>query len=88
MNVFLRYFLLRAFKNMRRNLFPNLTTIGIITMSMLIFSTFSLIAFNLTSFLRTWEDKIEIVAYLKKNTPSSDVETLLRKPVCSKGSSL
>jgi cell division transport system permease protein len=63
---------------MRGNLFPNLTTIGIITLSMLIFSTFSLIAFNLSSFLRIWEDKIEIVAYLKKNTSSSDVDDLLR----------
>ena len=75
---FLRYFLLRAFKNMRGNLFPNLTTIGIITLSMLIFSTFSLIAFNLSSLLKIWEDKIEIVAYLKKNMSSSDVDDLLR----------
>ncbi|MEI9474952.1 MAG: permease-like cell division protein FtsX [Deltaproteobacteria bacterium] len=75
---FLRYFLLRAFKNMRGNLFPNLTTIGIITLSMLIFSTFSLIAFNLSSFLKIWEDKIEIVAYLKKNMSSIDVDDLLR----------
>ena len=78
MMFFLRYFLLRAFKNMRGNLFPNLTTIGIITLSMLIFSTFSLIAFNLSSFLKIWEDKIEIVTYLKKNTSSSDVDDLLR----------
>jgi cell division transport system permease protein len=75
---FLRYFLLRALNNMKGNLFPNLTTIGIITLSMLIFSTFSLIAFNLTSFLRIWEDKIEIIAYLKKTTSSGDVDTLLR----------
>jgi cell division transport system permease protein len=75
---FLRYFLSRAFKNMRGNLFPNLTTIGIITLSMLIFSTFSLIAFNLSSFLKIWEDKIEIVAYLKKNMSSRDVNDLLR----------
>jgi len=75
---FLRYFLLRAIKNMRGNLFPNLTTIGIITLSMLIFSTFSLIAFNLSSFLKIWENKIEIVAYLKKNMTSRDVNDLLR----------
>jgi cell division transport system permease protein len=78
MMFFLRYFLLRAFKNMKGNLFPNLTTIGIITLSMLIFSTFSLIAFNLSSFLKIWEDKIEIVTYLKKDTSSSDVDDLLR----------
>jgi cell division transport system permease protein len=74
----LRYFFMRAFKNMKGNLFPNLTTIGIITLSMLIFSTFSLIAFNLSSYLKIWEDKIEIIAYLKKNTAPGDVEDLLR----------
>ena len=51
---------------MRGNLFPNLTTIAIIGISMLLFSSFSLIAHNLTSFLRIWEDKMEVIAYLKK----------------------
>jgi cell division transport system permease protein len=46
---------------------------------MLIFSTFTLIAFNLTSFLKIWEDKIEIIAYLKKETPLKEVESLLKK---------
>jgi cell division transport system permease protein len=64
---------------MRGNLFPNLITIGIIAVSMLIFSTFALLAFNLTNFLKIWEDKIEVVAYLKRGTPSSEVEPLLKK---------
>ncbi len=55
---------------MRRNLFPNVTTIGVITISVLIFSAFSLIAFNLASFLKIWEDKIEVIAYLKRKTPA------------------
>jgi cell division transport system permease protein len=63
---------------MKGNLFPNLTTITIIGISMLIFSSFSLIAFNLTSFLKIWEDKIEVVAYLKKGIPLSEVEQLLK----------
>jgi cell division transport system permease protein len=63
---------------MKGNLFPNLTTIAIIGISMLIFSSFSLIAFNLTSFLKMWEDKIEVIAYLRKGTPLSEVEELLR----------
>jgi cell division transport system permease protein len=63
---------------MKGNLFPNLTTIAIIGISMLIFSSFSLIAFNLTSFLKIWEDKIEVIAYLKKGIPLSDVEKLLK----------
>ena len=76
---FLQYVMRRTFQNMKGNLFPNLITIGIIVISMLIFSTFSLLAFNLTNFLKIWEDKIEILAYLKQGTPSSEVEPLLKK---------
>ena len=75
---FLRYVIRRAFQNMKGNLFPNLTTIAIIGISMLIFSSFSLIASNLTSFLKMWEDKIEVIAYLRKGIPLSEVEELLR----------
>jgi cell division transport system permease protein len=64
---------------MMGNLFPNLITIGIIGISMLIFSTFTLLAYNLTNFLKNWEDKIEVIAYLKQGTPSSEVEPLLNK---------
>jgi cell division transport system permease protein len=64
---------------MMGNLFPNLITIGIIAISMLIFSTFTLLAYNLTNFLKIWEDKIEVIAYLKRGTPSSEVEPLLDK---------
>jgi cell division transport system permease protein len=64
---------------MMGNLFPNLITIGIIAISMLIFSTFTLLAYNLTNFLKIWEDKIEVVAYLKRGTPSGEVEPLLDK---------
>jgi cell division transport system permease protein len=64
---------------MMGNLFPNLITIGIIAISMLIFSTFTLLAYNLTNFLKSWEDKIEVIAYLKRGTPSSEIEPLLNK---------
>ena len=76
---FLRYVIRRALQNMRGNLFPNLTTIAIIGISMLLFSSFSLIAHNLTSFLRIWEDKIEVIVYLKKGIPMIEVESLLNK---------
>ena len=75
---FLRYFIVRAFRNMKGNLFPNLTSIGIIALSMLLFSVFSLVAFNLSSFLRSWEQKIEIIAYVRKQTSQKEVEDLLR----------
>ena len=76
---FLQNVMRRTFQNMMGNLFPNLITIGIITISMLIFSTFTLLAFNLTNFLKIWEDKIEVIAYLKRGTPTSEVEPLLKK---------
>jgi cell division transport system permease protein len=72
------YMIRRALQNMEGNLFPNLTTIAIIGITMLIFSSFSLIAFNLTAFLKIWEDKIEVIAYLKKGIPLSEVEELLK----------
>jgi cell division transport system permease protein len=77
MRLSLRYMLVRAIQNMRRNLFPNVTTIGVITISVLIFSAFSLIAFNLASFLKIWENKIEVIAYLKRKTHVNEIENLL-----------
>jgi cell division transport system permease protein len=38
-----------------------------------------LLAYNLTNFLKIWEDKIEVIAYLKRGTPSGEVEPLLDK---------
>jgi cell division transport system permease protein len=76
---FLQNVMRRTFQNMMGNLFPNLITIGIIAISMLIFSTFTLLAFNLTNFLKIWEDKIEVIAYLKRGTPTSEVDPLLKK---------
>jgi len=75
---FVQYVIRRALQNIKENLFPNLTAIGIIAISMLIFSAFTLIAFNLASFLKIWEDKIEIIAYLKRETPLKEVESLLK----------
>jgi len=79
MRFFFQYVMRRTLQNMMGNLFPNLITIGIIAISMLIFSTFTLLAYNLTNFLKNWEDKIEVIAYLKQGTPSSEVEPLLNK---------
>ena len=76
---FLRYVIRRALQNIKGNLFPNFTTIAIIGISMLIFSSFSLIAYNLTSFLKVWEEQIEVIAYLKKGIPAREVEELLKK---------
>src|SRR5512143_3218642 len=76
--IFFRYVIIRAFRNMKGSLFSNLTTVGIIGFSMLIFSAFSLIAFNLTAFLKVLEEQIAVIAYLKKGTPLNDVGNLLK----------
>jgi len=75
---FLQYVMRRTFRNIKGNLFPNLSTIGIIAISILIFSAFTLISLNLSSFLKIWENKIEVVAYLEKGTPLKEVEGLLK----------
>jgi len=64
---------------MKGNLFPNLTTIAITGISLLIFSSFSLIAFNLTSLLKVWEEKFEVIVYLKQGTSLGEVESLLKQ---------
>ncbi|MBS3917389.1 MAG: permease-like cell division protein FtsX [Deltaproteobacteria bacterium] len=64
---------------MKGNLFPNMTTIAITGISLLIFSSFSLIAFNLTSLLKVWEEKFEVIVYLKKGTSLGEVESLLKQ---------
>ena len=74
---FFRYVMAKALGNMKGTLVPNLATIGIIALSILIFSAFSLITFNLSTFLKGWEDKIEVVAYLKRKLPSRDIQDLL-----------
>ncbi len=76
---FLGYAMRRALRNMKGNLFTNLTTIAIIGISLLIFLSFSMIAFNLTSILKIWEEKFEVIAYLRKGTSLSEVEAVLRQ---------
>lgn len=76
---FLSYAMRRTLRNMKGNLFPNLTTIAIIGISLLIFLSFSLIAFNLTSLLKIWEEKFEVIAYLKRGTSLNEVEGVLKQ---------
>ena len=85
MRFFLQSVMRRVSQNLRGNLFPNLTTIGIIAISLLIFSAFALVSINLTSFLKIWEDKIEVIAYLKKEIPLKEVEGLLKETRQLKG---
>ncbi|MCX8118826.1 MAG: ABC transporter permease [Desulfobacterota bacterium] len=69
----------RALRNMRGNLFSNLATVTIIGISLLIFLSFSLIAFNLTTLLEKWGERFEVIAYLRGETSLSEVEALLKR---------
>ncbi len=69
----------RTLRNMKGNLFPNLTTIAVIGISLLIFLSFSLIAFNMTSLLKLWEEKFEVIAYLRRGISLGEVEEILRR---------
>lgn len=77
MRYFVWHVVRRAFLNIKGNLYPNFSTVGIIAISMLVFSSFTLIAFNLGSFIKIWEEKIEVMAYLKRGTSIQEVESLL-----------
>lgn len=79
MKSFLRYILIKTLKNMKGNLFPTVTSILVVGISLFIFLTFSLVAFNLGSLLKVWENRFEIVAYLRKGTSIDEVEILLKK---------
>lgn len=74
---FLRYVIRRTLRNMRGKFSLNLSTVGVIAISALIFSSFALVAYNFASFLRIWEEKIEVIAYLKKGLSIKNIEDLL-----------
>ncbi len=79
MKSFLGYVLRKTFRNMKGNLFPTVTSIFTIGTSIFIFLTFSLVAFNLGSLFKVWENRFEVVAYLKKGISTDEIEMLLKR---------
>lgn len=75
--IFIRYVIRRTLRNIRGKFFLNLSAVGVIAISALIFSSFALIAYNFASFLEVWEEKIEVIAYLKKGISIKNTEDLL-----------
>jgi len=75
--IFVRYVVRRTLRNIKGKFFLNLSTVGVIAISALIFSSFALIAYNFASFLEIWEEKIEVIAYLKKGISIKNTEDLL-----------
>ena len=54
----------------------NLITIGIISLSLLVMSTFVLVFLNLRTYLDTWKSQIQVTAYLADALPEEQVESL------------
>jgi len=60
----LSYFIEKAFQNFRNFSVLNLITIAIISLSLLVLSTFLLIFLNLQNYLGSWQKQFQITAYL------------------------
>ena len=60
----LSYFIGKAFQNFRHFFVLNLITIGIISLSLLVLSTFLLAFLNLQSYLGKWKNQFQVTTYL------------------------
>jgi len=72
-------FLRKAYRDIRRNIWINGVSIGIIVFSLLIFSIFLVVLGNLNKLLVHWEGKIQVISYLKDGLSTHDVEHLERR---------
>jgi len=72
------YFLRKAYRDIRRNIWVNGVSIGIIVFTLLIFSIFLLVLINLNKLLVHWEGKIQVISYLKDDISTNEVKHLER----------
>jgi len=79
------YFLRKTYRDIKRNIWINGVSIGIIVFSLLIFSIFLVVLVNLNKFLVHWEDKIQIISYLKDGLSTHEVTHLQRHILDLKG---
>jgi len=73
---YLSYFILRAFQNIRENRFLTMVTVAVITVSMLLFSSFLLIYHNLEASLESWGHDVQVSAYLKDTVLEAEVQNI------------
>lgn len=64
------YFFYQAFQNIRRNVFLNVVTIGIIGISLIFFGAFSTVFLNLNYIIEQWKGKIQVTAYIADGVAS------------------
>lgn len=70
------YLFNRGFQLIRQNLVINVMAVGTVALSFLIFSVFFLVFQNLNGFLRVWEEKIQVIAYLTDDVNEKEIEVI------------
>ncbi|MFZ3089293.1 MAG: permease-like cell division protein FtsX [Nitrospirota bacterium] len=73
------HFIEEALNNIRRNAFVTVITVGTIALSFLILGVFLIIFSNLKDITSSWQEQIQIVAYLKEGLSSADITSLEEK---------
>ena len=70
------YFTKKAVSSIKGNPFVNVVTVSVIAVSFLILSSFLALFGNLKSLLATWEQRVQIEAYLKDGLSAGQIEVL------------
>ena len=73
---YLLYFFGRAFRNIRDNRFLTLVTVTVITVSMLLFSSFLLIYYNIQNAISTWGHDVQVSCYLNDSVSEAEAEVI------------
>ena len=76
------YSIKKAFQNFKHFFVLNFITIGIISLSLLVLSTFLLVFLNLQNLLDKWENQLQVTAYLTDNLTSESL-SLIKKKISS-----
>ncbi|MFQ5586339.1 MAG: permease-like cell division protein FtsX [Thermodesulfobacteriota bacterium] len=78
-SVTLLYILLEALRNVKSNLLTTLFTIVTLGLSLAIFTVFVIVLTNLSTIIKTWGGKIQVVAYLKDGTSQAEVARMTER---------
>jgi len=73
------YFIRKAIQNIRVFFVINLITIAIISLSLIMLSTFLMISLNIEHYLDRWKSEINVTAYLKKSLTPEKVALVKKK---------
>ncbi len=72
----LGYFIEKALQNIRHFLLINLITVVIISLSLIVLSTFLVVFLNLRAYVETWQSQIQLTAYLNKALTDEQLRSL------------